>query len=197
VPSLFFSTMVAAVFGDIFTEYQPMMFIIPAMTASLVSIVNVPLAAILFTVELYGTSYMVPALIMLVIASVFAHDHTIYRTQRERHDGRQIMPGVGSRRIRVPVSWVGQTLIDLDFRNQFDLNVIGLMEYRDESGIPRVRLNTSSTTPLEMGDVLVVLGRDEKLEVLDETVRRLSTPAEKPSDNPEPDIVPSGTDEEE
>ncbi|KAA3663285.1 MAG: hypothetical protein DWQ04_11095 [Chloroflexi bacterium] len=173
VPSLFFSTMVAAVFSSIFEGYQPMMFIIPAMTASLVSIVNVPLAAILFTVEVYGTAYMMPALVMLVVASVFAHDHTIYRTQREKHSGRQIMPGVSTRRIPVPAAWVGHTLIDLNFRNQFDLNVIGLMERRDESGLPRIRLNTSSATILESGDILVVLGRDEKLDQLEQTIRTL------------------------
>ncbi len=173
VPSLFFSTMVAAVFGSIFDSYQPMMFIIPAMTASLVSIVNVPLAAILFTVEVYGSAYMMPALVMLVVASVFAHDHTIYRTQREKHIGRQIMPGVSTRRIPVPAQWVGTTLIDLNFRNQYECNVIGLMERRDESGMPRIRLNASPTTILELGDILVVLGRDEKLDQLEQTIRGL------------------------
>ena len=173
VPSLFFSTMVAAVFSSIFEGYQPMMFIIPAMTASLVSIVNVPLAAILFTVEVYGTPYMMPALVMLVVASVFAHDHTIYRTQREKHIGRQIMPGVSTRRIPVPPQWIGTTLIDLNFRNQYECNVIGLMERRDESGMPRIRLNASPTTILELGDILVVLGRDEKLDQLEQAIRSL------------------------
>ena len=71
IPSLFFGTMVATVFADWF-NYQPMMLIAPAMTASLVSIVNVPLAAILFTVEMFGSAYMVPALIVLVATSILA-----------------------------------------------------------------------------------------------------------------------------
>ncbi len=176
VPSLFFSTMVAAAFAGLFEEFQPMMLIIPAMTASLVSIVNVPLAAILFTVEIFGTSYMVPALIMLVVASIFAHDHTIYRTRRDgEHQGNQIMPGVGSRRVMVPAAWIGKTLVDLDFRKRFDLNVIGLMERRDSSGMPRIHLGNSGLTTLETGDVLVVLGQEKKLDLLEAYVRDVVT----------------------
>lgn len=197
VPSLFFSTMVAAVFASVFAGYQPMMFIIPAMTASLVSIVNVPLAAILFTVEVYGTPYMMPALLMLVVASVFAHDYTIYRTQRERHVGRQIMPGISTRRVPVPPAWVGNTLIDLDFRNRFDCNVIGLMERRDESGIPRIRLHTNSETALEVGDILVVLGRDEKLDQLEQAAHNLPTPIDDDPTGGETDPIPADGEEEE
>ncbi len=170
VPSLFFGTMVAAAFADLF-GYEPMLLIIPAMTASLVSIVNVPLAAILFTVEMFGASYMVPALVVLVVAAILAHDSSVYRTQREKHGKRQIMPGVSVRRIPVTPEWAGKTLIELDFRQRFDLNVIGLLEVRGQDGRPHVRLNASSTTPLELGDILVVLGRDEKLEALEQVGR--------------------------
>ncbi len=170
VPSLFFGTMVATAFARVF-DYEPMLLIIPGMTASLVSIVNVPLAAILFTIEVFGSAYMVPALITLVVTSVLAHDRTIYRTQREKAGKRQILPGMGSRRIHVPPSWWGKTLIELDFRNRYQVNVVGLMEYQDEEGLPRVRLDTSSTTPLAEGDILVVVGQDERLEALEAAVR--------------------------
>jgi Trk K+ transport system NAD-binding subunit len=73
----------------------------------------------------------------------------------------------------MPVAWANQTLIDLDFRNQFDLNVIGLLEYRGEDGHPHIRLATASTTLLEEGDVLVVLGTDEKLDGLETAVANL------------------------
>ena len=172
IPSLFFGTMVASMFAQWF-DYQPMMLIAPAMTASLVAIVNVPLAAILFTVEMFGSAYMVPALIVLVVTSILAHDNSIYRTQRETFDARQILPGISVRRVRMPVAWANQTLIDLDFRNQFDLNVIGLLEYRGEDGHPHIRLATASTTLLEEGDVLVVLGTDEKLDGLETAVANL------------------------
>lgn len=172
IPSLFFGTMVASVFASLF-GYQPMMLIAPAMTASLVAIVNVPLAAILFTVEMFGSAYMVPALIVLVVTSILAHDNSIYRTQRETYDSRQILPGISVRRVRMPVAWAGKTLVDLDFRQEFDLNVIGLLEYRGEDGHPHIRLATASTTLLEEGDVLVVLGTDEKLDGLETAVLNL------------------------
>lgn len=173
VPSLFFSTMVAVAVAQFFPEFHPMTLVIPAMTASLVSIVNVPLAAIMFTVELFGTAYMVPAILMLIVSIVFAHDNTIYRTQRERYGGRQIMPGVSSRRVLVPPQWVGKTLIDLDFRNRFDLNVIGFLERRNESGLPQVHIGMEPTDVLEQGDVLVVLGEDDKLDKIEDEVKRL------------------------
>ncbi|MCA9872660.1 MAG: chloride channel protein [Anaerolineales bacterium] len=172
VPSLFFGTMVASAFANWF-NYEPMMLIVPAMTASLVSLVNVPLAAILFTVEVFGSVYMVPALVVLVVTELLAHDNSIYRTQRETYDSRQILPGVSIRRVRMPASWAGQTLIDLDFRKRFDLNVIGLVEREGRDGRPRIRLGTASTTKLETGDVLVVLGRDEQLAVLETAVAEL------------------------
>ena len=156
--------------ADVF-GYEPMMLIVPGITASLVSIVNVPLAAILFTIEAFGSVYMIPALIVLVVTSILAHDRTIYRTQREKLSKRQILPGVGSRRVTVLPTWWGQTLIDLDFRKRFDLNVVGMVEHRDEAGNPRVRLDMSPTIPLEEGDVLVVLGRDENLQALEDFVR--------------------------
>jgi len=172
VPSLFFGTMVAAGMAD-FLGVQPMWLIVPGMTAALVSIVNVPLAAILFSVEIFGSAYMIPSLIALVVTSLLAHNQTIYRSQRQKYNQRQIMPGVSSRRIQIPPAWWGQTLVDLDFRNRFDLNVVGLLERHDESGAPRVRLDVSPTIPLEAGDVLVVLGRDEKLDALEAFLREV------------------------
>ncbi|MEM7334056.1 MAG: chloride channel protein [Chloroflexota bacterium] len=206
VPSLFFSTMVATAVSQFFPELHPMTLIIPAMTASLASIVNVPLAAILFTVELYGTQYMVPAILMLIVTTVFAHDNTIYRTQRERYSGRQIMPGVSSRRVLVPAQWVGKTLIELDFRNRFELNVIGFMERRNETGLPQVHVGMSAENILEEGDVLVVLGEDEKLDAVEQHIKALyfepaqteeseTAPTAEPADEPQPDSQESDADD--
>jgi chloride channel protein, CIC family len=166
VPTLFFGTMVASALANVF-DYEPMVLIVPAMVASLVSIANVPLAAILFAVEAFGSVYMVPALFMMVIGTILAHEQTIYRTQRDTYESRQILPGVSVRRLSIPASWANQTLIDIDFRRRFDLNVIGLVEQRSEDGRPRMRLGTASSTILEEGDTLVVLGRDEKLSELE------------------------------
>ena len=166
VPTLFFGTMVASALANVF-DYEPMVLIVPAMVASLVSIANVPLAAILFAVEAFGSVYMVPALFTMVIGTILAHEQTIYRTQRETYESRQILPGVSVRHLSIPASWTNQTLIDIDFRRHFDLNVIGLVEYRTNEGRPRMRLGTASSTVLEEGDTLVVLGRDEKLAELE------------------------------
>jgi len=166
VPALFFGTMVAAALAKVF-NYEPMMLIVPAMVASLVSIANIPMAAIMFAVEAFGSVYMVPALFMMVIATILAHEQTIYRTQRETYESRQILPGVSVRRLSIPARWANRTLIDIDFRRRFDLNVIGLMDQRSENGRPRMRLGTASSTVLEEDDILVVLGRDDKLTELE------------------------------
>jgi CIC family chloride channel protein len=181
VPSLFFGTMVASAFAHLF-GYEPQMLIVPAMTATLVAIVNVPLAAILFAVEVFGSVYMVPALIMLIVTSILAHDRTIYRPQREYYARRQILPGASVRRIPIPAKWAGQTLIDLDFRKKFNLNVIGLVEKEAEDGLPHVRLGSAATVVLEAGDILVVLGRDEHLDALETAVK------EEQESNPVPSV---------
>ncbi len=181
VPSLFFGTMVASAFAHLF-GYEPQMLIVPAMTATLVAIVNVPLAAILFAVEVFGSVYMVPALIMLIVTSILAHDRTIYRPQREYYARRQILPGASVRRIPIPAKWAGQTLIDLDFRKRFNLNVIGLVEKEAEDGLPHVRLGSAATVVLEAGDILVVLGRDEHLDALETAVK------EEQESNPVPSV---------
>ncbi len=179
VPSLFFGAMVAAAFADWF-GYQPMALIIPAMTAVLVAIVNVPLAAILFTVEVFGAAYMVPALLALVVTSILAHENTIYRTQREKYDGRQIVPGVSVRRVTVPPAWDKQSLIDLDFRRRFDLNVIGLVDRHHPQGMTAVQLDLPPAKPLAAGDILVALGADEKLAALAAAI------ADNPADESQP-----------
>lgn len=123
--------------------------------------------SVIIGVAAFGSVYMVPALFMMVIGTILAHEQTIYRTQRDTYESRQILPGVSVRRLSIPASWANQTLIDIDFRRCFDLNVIGLVEYRSEDGRPRMRLGTASSTILEEGDTLVVLGRDEKLAELE------------------------------
>ncbi|MCZ7570147.1 MAG: chloride channel protein [Ardenticatenaceae bacterium] len=172
VPSIFLGTMVAAALAPVF-NYPPMMLIIPAMTASLVSIVNVPLAAILFTVEVFGAPYMVPALVVLVVTAILAHENSIYRAQRQKAEEREILPGFSVRRVAVPEPWVGQTIVNLQIRHRFELNVIGLVEGHSHNGERHrhVRLNPPATTPLKADDVLVVLGEDQKLDAFEAILR--------------------------
>lgn len=171
ISSIFFGTMIATAMADYF-NYEPMVLIIPAMTASLVAMVNVPLAAILFVIELFGASYMLPALIVLVITTILAHNNTLYRTQRDSFDKNEIMPGVSVRRVLIPPDWAGKTLLELDLRKRFDLNVIGFVEIHDEDGLPHTRLGATATNRLAAGDVLVVLGADENLNALETAVAK-------------------------
>lgn len=141
-----------------------MTLIAPAMAASLVSIVNVPLAATLFTVELYGKAYMVPALVTMVITLILTSENSLYRTQRDPEEQREILPGFSVRRVKVPTTWAGQTLVDLQLRNRFGITAIGVVEQG------RVRLNPDRDFPLHTKDLLVVMGRDEHLKAFAEAL---------------------------
>ncbi|MEM7345277.1 MAG: chloride channel protein, partial [Chloroflexota bacterium] len=173
VPSIFFGTMVAAALAQVF-GYPADTLIVPAMAASLVSIVNVPLAAILFIAEVFGAAYMVPALVTLVVASILAHENPVYRTQREVEENQQIIPGYSIRRVAVPPSWAGQTIIELQIRQTYGLNVIGIVEQHSHEGEAHehTQLNPSFSTPLELGQVLIVLGEDETIKTFERTVRQ-------------------------
>jgi CIC family chloride channel protein len=180
IPSLYFGTMVAVVFAGA-SGYEPMMLIVPAMTASLISIVNVPLAAIMLPVELFSSHYILPALMVLVVCTLLTQDDKIYRTQRETFKQRQIAPGVEVRRAKVPPQWTGMTLIDLDFRRKYELTVIGLLEVSGEDGLPHVRLNSAPTIVLQEGDTLIVLGAEDQLDALQDQIDVLiSEAAETP-----------------
>jgi Trk K+ transport system NAD-binding subunit len=130
-------------------------------------VANVPLAAILLVIEGFGAEWIVPAMFVLVLASVFAHQNSIYRAQRESFDRNQILPGVSVRRIRVPGSWAGSDLRTLGVRERFGLTVIGMVDRREggDGGLDEhVVLNPRPDQTLTRGDVLIVLGEDERID---------------------------------
>lgn len=172
IPSLYLGAMAATIFALLF-GYEPILFIVPAMTASLVSIVNVPLAAILLPVELFSSHYLPPALLALVVCTLLTEDEKIYRTQRETFNKRQIVPGAEVRRVNVPAAWHGQTLVELNFRRSFNLTVIGILEVQGDDGLPHVRLDPGASLVLETGDTIIVLGAEENLDALEATIREL------------------------
>jgi CIC family chloride channel protein len=165
VPSIFLGTMIATTLASIF-GFAPIQLIIPAVTASLVSIVNVPIAATLLVVELFGSSYLVPALVVLVLTLIFTHNTSIYRTQREYNEKREILPGYSVRRVAVPEAWTGKTVADLQIRSRYGLNVIGLVEKHilDDHIHHHLALNPSVGRPLQQGDTLLLLGEDQVLD---------------------------------
>ena len=176
VPSIFFGTMVATLCAKLF-DLEPQTLIVPAMTASLVSIVNVPLAAIFLPFELFGQAYLLPALIVLIICFLFAHQNTIYRTQRETHAKREILPGYGSRRVSIPKEWAGKSLLSLDLRRRFEVSVVGIIERYEKDGRinPRVQLNPAATQVLTEDDVLVVIGTNNQLDNFEEKIQQSSS----------------------
>lgn len=165
VPSIFLGAMIASSLASIF-GFAPSQLIIPAMTASLVSIVNVPIAATLLVVELFGSTYLVPSLVVLVLTLILTHHSSVYRTQREVDEKRQILPGYSVRRVLVPAAWTGKSVADLQIRSRYGLNVIGLLEMgrNGKAGEHGLALNPSINRPLHQGDILLLLGQDEVLD---------------------------------
>ncbi len=174
-PTLCFGALIATLCSAAFSLPAPVMLVAPAMTAALVSIANVPLAAILFVIELFGASYVVPSLFALVVASIIAHENNIYRTQREVLERGQILPGVSVRRVKVPAAWHGQDLRSLNVRQRFGLTVIGMIDRfqtDDRSYHQRTMLNPSPDQPLTEADTLIVLGEDESVDRFEAEARR-------------------------
>jgi hypothetical protein len=162
--------MVAVIVASM-AHYEPMLLIVPAMTASLVSLVNVPLAAILLPVELFSSHYLPAALLALLVATLLTQNDKIYRTQRETFDKRQILPGVEVRRVEVTVEWDRSTIVDLDLRRRFGVTVIGMIDLRSADGSPRVRLDPAATLTLSQGDTIVVMGEESNLDSLENSIR--------------------------
>ncbi|HET8938562.1 MAG TPA: chloride channel protein [Polyangiales bacterium] len=171
-PTLCFGSLTACCWAEVF-GFEPALLVIPGMTASLVSVANVPLAAILVVIEGFGSQWIVPAVFALVWASIFAHKNSIYRAQRETFESGQILPGVSVKRLRVPRAWAGASLRELGVRERFGLTVIGMVDRRDtEHGLDeRVVLNPRPDQLLTLGDLLIVLGEDERLERFQEATR--------------------------
>jgi hypothetical protein len=136
------------------------------MTASLVSVANVPLAAILLVIEGFGSRWVVPAIFVLVWASIFAHKNSIYRAQRDSFDRGQILPGMSVRRIRVGGGWSGLDLRKLGVRDRYGLTVIGMIDRREAADgnlDENIVLNPRPDRLLSVGDLLIVLGEDDRI----------------------------------
>jgi hypothetical protein len=159
-------------------DLEPALLVIPSMTAALVSVANVPLAAILLVIEGFGSQWVVPALFVLVWASVFSHKNSIYRAQRESFDSGQVLPGMSVRRVRVAGDWVGQNMRELGIRERFGLTVIGMIDRRetpDGNLDEHIVLNPRADHCVGRGDILIVLGEDDRIARFSEASRAAST----------------------
>lgn len=165
-PTLIFGCLVASAWADVL-GVPPALLVVPAMTASLASVANVPLAAMMIVIEAFGSHFIVPSMFVLVLASLFAHENSIYRAQRDSFETGQILPGMSVRRIRVPSGWAGQSLSALGIRTRFGLTVIGMVDRREGADgelEERIVLNPPADQALTHGDLLIVLGEDERIE---------------------------------
>ncbi len=169
IPALYLGTMCATVLADA-VHYEPMLLIAPAMTASLASIANVPLAAILIPVELFSAHYLPASLLALIVCTFLTQGNKIYRTQRETFDKRQILPGVEVRRITVPSEWNEKTLVDLDLRRKYNVTVIGKLEAGSGDSLPQIRLHPSPHSIVYMNETIVAMGAPEDLDRLENTI---------------------------
>lgn len=160
IPSIYLGSMVGVIVAQM-GGYPAAMLVIPSITASLVSLINVPLTALLMTVEIFGVGYLLPALVVLLVTLLLSHPTSVYRTQRDRDESREILPGYTVRRIIAPPAWEGRTLRDLDLRARYDVNVIGYIAQREQTQqlVPHI----PATQPLHAGDRLVVLGSNEAI----------------------------------
>lgn len=174
VPAIYLGSMVGVIVARV-GGYPPFLLVVPAIASSLCALINVPLAAILLTVELFGAGFLLPSLVVLVVTLLLAHPTNVYRTQREEDESREIMPGYAVRRLPVPPPWVGKTLAELELRSRFGVNVIGYLEAYEESH--RVHPHLEVTRPLQTGDRLLVLGRDEDLAALETVLNDLEETA--------------------
>jgi CIC family chloride channel protein len=168
VPSFFLGTMVAAAFAQLF-QSEPMLFIVPALTGSLIAIVNTPLAALIFVVEEFGAEYLLPALVILVITGLLSHPKTIYRAQQVALDSIEILPGYDIELISVPAAWVGKMLNDLNLHERFEVQVVGLLDRSAGDEQPSVLFGSELTaaTTLVAEDTILVYGQEEKLDALE------------------------------
>lgn len=164
-PTLCFGCLTAVCWAELL-GIPPALLVVPSMTASLVSVANVPLAAILLVVEGFGAQWIVPGVFALVLSSIFAHRNSIYRAQRETFDRGQILPGMSVRRIRVSAHWEGKTLRGLGIREHYGLTVIGMIDRSEgpDGGLDEhIVMNPSPDRELTVSDMLIVLGEDERI----------------------------------
>ena len=174
VPSMFFGTMIAVAFAQ-FLHFEPMPFIAPALAGSLIAIVNTPFAALIFVLEEFGAEYVLPALALLIVTGLLSNPKSIYRTQRVAQDSIEILPGYDIQLIGVPPSWVGKTLDELNLQDQFDVQVVGLLDRSAGDEQPNVLFDSELTaaTTLVVEDTILVYGHEETLKALETFVTQL------------------------
>jgi CIC family chloride channel protein len=168
VPSMFLGTMVAAAFAGL-TRSDPVVYIAPALTGSLIAIVNTPIAALIFVAEEFGAEFLGPALLLLIVTGLLSNPKSIYRAQQVALDSIEILPGYDVQLIPVPAAWADKRLEELGLHEQFEVQAIGMLDRSAETEEPRVLFGSalSEETTLVEEDKILVYGQKEKLETME------------------------------
>ena len=168
VPALFFGSMVAVIVAQI-SDFLPLELVPPAMTASLVAIAGTPITAILFVVEVFGANWIIPSLVVLIIAYLMSSPNSVYRTRQDAPDESEVLPGIDVRHLFVPEGWSGSTLGDLDIEERFGVQIIGLYQAGTE-GESSAMQRPDPNSVVRTGDVLAITGSQENMKRLSEDV---------------------------
>ena len=158
IPAMYFGTMVAAFFAS-FANMEAVTLVGPALAASLIALVNTPLAAILLAVELLGVDYMVPVLIAIITTSLFSNPKTLYRTQQDEPEEEEVV----IEEITIPTAWQGQRLGDLKLAETYQIKVAGLLQTSSD-GRAAVQVERIEDEILSANTVLVISAEAEVME---------------------------------
>ena len=87
----------------------------------------------------------------------------------------EILPGYDISQIGVPAAWVGKTLDDMDLHEQFDVQVVGLLDRSAGGEQPSVLFGSELTaaTTLVAEDTILVYGEENKLDALETAATQL------------------------
>jgi CIC family chloride channel protein len=174
VPSMFFGTMIAVAFAQLL-RFEPMIFIAPALAGSLIAIVNTPFAALIFVLEEFGAEYLLPAIAILIIVGLLSNPKSIYRAQQVASGSIEVLPGYDVQLLPVSAAWAGQTLADLKLHEQFDVQVVGLLDRSAGEDQVCVQFGSelSEEATLDAEDTILVYGHEETLHALETAVSQL------------------------
>lgn len=85
-------------------------------------------------------------------------------TSRNLLDYIQISKDVSIAEIKVLQSWTNKTIEDLEFRNNFKVTILGIERDGD------VEVNPSPNTILKNGDILIIVGKDANVKMVEKSI---------------------------
>lgn len=175
VPALLMGAMAANVFASAF-QMPVVPLAAAAITASLVTLIKVPISALVLVGEAFGAAYIGPALIALIVSSLMTYDNSIYRTQRDAARRRELVAGYSLQRIPVPANFAGKTIRQLNIQTHYHVNVVGVVHPGN-----RREIAPEPDAVLSPQDELIVVGAND-------AVRAISQLSKKQTDSP-PDLL--------